>query len=117
MRPAGQRGGRTRRLGQHCQLQRKCTTWAWAGEPIGVMRGYNKAAVALAGAALLISISPARRAFAADSPVSASACSVAGGRDASNNSVTCYFGMTPEQFKEATEAAAKGAATDATGQL
>jgi len=64
------------------------------------MRGYNKTAIVLAGAALLISVSSTGQAFAADNPVSAGACSVAGGRDASNNNLTCnFFGLTPEQFK------------------
>jgi tetratricopeptide (TPR) repeat protein len=90
------------------------------------MRGYQKAAVILASAALLISVPATGRALAADNPVSASAvsagsCSVAGGRDASHNTVTCNFGLTPEEFKQATEAAVAsvvpGEVARATGPL
>jgi tetratricopeptide (TPR) repeat protein len=41
--------------------------------------------------------------------ISAAPCGVAAGRDASNNTVTCNFGLTPEQLKQLTEAAVKGA--------
>src|SRR5260370_11861263 len=37
------------------------------------------------------------------------ACSIATSGRASNNTVTCNFGLTPEQLKQATEAAVKGA--------
>lgn len=46
---------------------------------------------------------------AGDSSISAGACSVAAGRHATNNSLTCIFGLTPEQLKQAIEAAVKGA--------
>jgi tetratricopeptide (TPR) repeat protein len=47
-------------------------------------------------------------AVAADNAATAP-CAFAAGRDISNNAVTCNFGLTPEQLKEATEAAVKGA--------
>ena len=36
-------------------------------------------------------------------------CAIAAGRDASNNTVICNFGLTPEQLKQVTEAAVSGA--------
>lgn len=41
--------------------------------------------------------------------VTATSCSIAAGRDVSNNTVTCNFGLTPEQLKQVTEAAVSGA--------
>ena len=41
--------------------------------------------------------------------ISAAPCGVAAGRDATNNITTCNFGLTPEQLKQLTEAAVKGA--------
>jgi tetratricopeptide (TPR) repeat protein len=49
-------------------------------------------------------------AHAADNvSVSAASCSVAAGRDASNITNICNFGLTPEQLKQLTEAAVRGA--------
>jgi tetratricopeptide (TPR) repeat protein len=48
-------------------------------------------------------------AAAADGAISAAPCGVAAGRDASNNTITCNFGLSPEQLKQLTEAAVKGA--------
>ena len=48
-------------------------------------------------------------ASAADAIVNAAPCSVAAGRDASNNITTCNYGLTPEQLKQLTEAAVRGA--------
>ena len=43
--------------------------------------------------------------FAADDlSVNASACSVAAGGNASNNTLTCNFGLTPEQLRQVTKA-------------
>ena len=53
--------------------------------------------------AIALSLTPARA--AADSAVGAAPCSVAAGHDASNNTLVCNFGLTPEQLK----AAVKGA--------
>lgn len=39
----------------------------------------------------------------------AGSCAIANSGSASGNSVTCNFGLTPEQLKQATEAAVKGA--------
>ena len=61
------------------------------------------------GRMLMAMALPLTAAQAADNAVGAAACSVAGGRDASNNTITCNFGLTPEQLKQATEAAVKGA--------
>ena len=44
-----------------------------------------------------------------DTEVTATDCGIAAGRDASNNTVTCTYGLRPEQVKELTEAAARGA--------
>lgn len=53
---------------------------------------------------------PTTAAHAADNAtISAAPCGVAAGRDASNNTVTCNYGLTPEQLKQLTEAAVRGA--------
>ncbi len=44
-----------------------------------------------------------------DTKVEAGPCSIAATGNASNNTTTCNFGLTPEQLKQATEAAVKGA--------
>jgi hypothetical protein len=44
-----------------------------------------------------------------DTEVTATDCGIAAGRDASNNTVTCTYGLRPEQVKELTKAAARGA--------
>lgn len=44
-----------------------------------------------------------------DTNIEAAQCSVAAGANATSNSVTCNFGLTPEQLKQVTEAAVKGA--------
>jgi tetratricopeptide (TPR) repeat protein len=44
-----------------------------------------------------------------DTTVKADPCSIAAGGDARNNTVTCNFGLTPEQLKELTTAAVAGA--------
>ena len=46
---------------------------------------------------------------AAFNDVSASNCALAAGRDAQNNTITCNYGLTPEQVQELTKAAAAGA--------
>ncbi len=57
---------------------------------------------------IVIALPPAARA-AGDSAVGAAPCGIAAGRDASNNTLTCNFGLTPEQLKQLTEAAVRGA--------
>jgi tetratricopeptide (TPR) repeat protein len=47
---------------------------------------------------------------AADSAATAS-CSFAAGRDVTNNTVTCNLGLTPEELKQATQAATSGGAS------
>jgi len=44
-----------------------------------------------------------------DGSINASACSVAAGGSASNNTLTCNFGLTPEQLRQVTKAAVEGA--------
>jgi hypothetical protein len=44
-------------------------------------------------------------------------CSFASGRDVTGNTVTCNFGLTPEQLKQATEAAVSGATTPLAAQI
>lgn len=55
-----------------------------------------------------ITFAPARA--AGDGAVGAAPCSVAGGRDASNNTLNCNFGLTPEQFRQLTDSVVKGVA-------
>ncbi len=71
------------------------------------MRRGWQAAIGLTLIALALPLTPARA--AADAAVGAAPCSVAAGRDANNNTLVCNFGLTPEQLKQATEAAVKGA--------
>jgi hypothetical protein len=44
-----------------------------------------------------------------DTEVTATDCGIAAGRDASGNTVTCNYGLSPEQVQELTRAAAAGA--------
>jgi hypothetical protein len=74
------------------------------------VRRYYRQEVAAFAAAALIAALVAGDAVAADSTtVTASACALSAGRDASNNTVTCNFGLTQEQLNQLTEAAVKGA--------
>jgi tetratricopeptide (TPR) repeat protein len=70
---------------------------------------YYKAALILTGTGLLLSSLTTAKVAANEISISATECSVAGGRDVSNNVLNCYFGLTPEQLKQLTEAAVKGA--------
>ena len=79
------------------------------------MRRGGEGAVGLILTAIALSLTPAHG--AADSSVGAAPCSVAAGRDASNNTLTCNFGLTPEQLKQLTEAAVKGATEPLTHQI
>jgi hypothetical protein len=72
------------------------------------MRRYHQK-IAVFGAATLIAAFVSTVAIAADSSVSANTCSIAAAGNASNNTLNCYFGLTPDQFKQLTEAAVKGA--------
>jgi hypothetical protein len=81
------------------------------------MHGYLKAPLALSAAAL---ISPAlclRGLALGDSSVNAEQCGVAAGRDASHNTVTCNFGLTPEQLRKVTEGAVAGATSALTKEI
>jgi hypothetical protein len=71
------------------------------------MRRSGKAALGLVIVAIALPLSPARG--GSDGAVRAAPCSVAAGHDANNNTFVCNFGLTPEQLKQATEAAVKGA--------
>ena len=73
------------------------------------MRRYYRKEIAAFTAAVLIAALVAGNSIAADSSVSANTCSVSAGRDASNNTLTCNFGLTPEQLREVTKAAVEGA--------
>ena len=64
-------------------------------------------AVALA-AALALAV-PQTALALGDTRVEAGQCSIAASGSATGNTVTCNFGLTPEQLKQATEAAVKGA--------
>jgi hypothetical protein len=73
------------------------------------MRRYCQKVAAIATAALIAAL-VAGGAIAADGPsVTANDCSIAAGGNASNNTLTCNFGLTPEQLRQVTEAAVKGA--------
>jgi len=64
--------------------------------------------MALALAAILTLAHP-RLAAALGDDVKAGQCGVAAGGNATNNTVTCNFELTPEQLREATKAAVEGA--------
>src|SRR5262245_37806418 len=73
------------------------------------MRRYREEVAAIAAAALIAAL-VAGDAIAADGPsVAANDCSIAAAGNASNNTLTCNFGLTPEQLRQVTEAAVKGA--------
>jgi tetratricopeptide (TPR) repeat protein len=60
--------------------------------------------------AALLTVVAAHAAFAlGDRKIDAAPCSIATGENASNNSITCNFGLTDEQLKQVTAAAVKGA--------
>lgn len=79
------------------------------------MRRGWQAAVGLILTAIALPATTARAAN--DSAVGTASCSVAAGRDASNNTLTCNFGLTPEQLKQLTEAAVRGATEPLTHQI
>src|SRR5947209_7726844 len=81
------------------------------------MRRHHHQEVAAFAAAALIAALVAGDAISADSSVSANACSAAAGRDASNNTLTCNFGLSPEQLREVTKAAVKGATGALIGRM
>jgi hypothetical protein len=64
------------------------------------------AAVALSAALIT---SGEQTAVALGDKVEAGSCAIANSGSASGNTVTCNFGLTPEQLKQVTEAAVKGA--------
>jgi tetratricopeptide (TPR) repeat protein len=72
-------------------------------------------AKAMMRAAFLAAVSAAmivlghQAAVALGDKVEAGSCAIANSGSASGNSVTCNFGLTPEQLKQVTEAAVKGA--------
>jgi hypothetical protein len=66
----------------------------------------------LAGACLrryLVLAHPHLAAALGDTDVKSGACSIATGGNATKNTITCNFGLTPEQLREATKAAVAGA--------
>ena len=66
---------------------------------------------------MLILAYAAGEVFADDLSVNASACSVAAGGNASNNTLTCNFGLTPEQLRQVTKAAVEGATSPLMDQI
>jgi hypothetical protein len=56
-----------------------------------------------------LSVAVPSAAFALGDKVEAGSCAIASSGGASNNSITCNFGLTDAQLKQATEAAVKGA--------
>jgi hypothetical protein len=80
------------------------------------MRGCSKSALDLVAlAAILPACCSSGR--AANDSISAAQCSVAGGRDASNNTMTCNFGLSPEQLRQVTNAAVEGVTTPLMDQI
>ena len=73
------------------------------------MRRYHQEVAAFAAAALIVALVAGDASATEGSPVTASTCSLAAGRDVSNNRLTCNFGLTPEQLREVTKAAVEGA--------
>ena len=65
--------------------------------------------LALVFGAILVLAHPHLAAALGDTDVKAGACSIATGGNATNNIMTCNFGLTPEQIREATKAAVAGA--------
>jgi tetratricopeptide (TPR) repeat protein len=65
--------------------------------------------LALVFGAILVLAHPHLAAALGDTDVKAGACSIATGGNATNNTITCNFGLTPEQLREATKAAVAGA--------
>jgi hypothetical protein len=64
---------------------------------------------ALVFGAILVLAHPHLAAALGDTDVKAGACSIATGGNATKNTITCNFGLTPEQLREATKAAVAGA--------
>jgi tetratricopeptide (TPR) repeat protein len=62
------------------------------------MRRYYKE-IAACGAAALIATFVSGAVIAANSSVTANTCSIAAGGNASNNTLNCYIGLTPEQLR------------------
>src|SRR5262245_33328917 len=71
-------------------------------------RRWQAELAALCLALLAWAAAPQTRLALGDS-VTASDCSIAAGGSVTNNTVTCNFGLTPEQLKELTKAAVAGA--------
>jgi hypothetical protein len=75
------------------------------GNPVTAPRPW----LALTFGALLVLAHPHLAAALGDTDVKAGACSIATGGNATKNTITCNFGLTPEQLREATKAAVAGA--------
>ena len=100
--PCAMRRGRwARRPGQHGQLRHG--TKSTEGNPVIALR------LALVFRAILVLAHPHLAAALGDTDVKAGACSIATGGNATKNTITCNFGLTPEQLREATKAAVAGA--------
>lgn len=73
------------------------------------MRRQRQEVASRLAAALLALLVAGESAAAVGSSVTATTCAIAAGRDASQNTVTCNYGLTPEQLREVTKAAVEGA--------
>ena len=73
------------------------------------MRGYVKTALIVVPVALISPALSVSTLVLGDTSTSAGPCSVAAGFNASNNTLTCNFGLTPEQLRKLTKAAVEGA--------
>jgi hypothetical protein len=71
-----------------------------------MMRAAILAVVALSAAMIVFGH---QRAVALGDNVEAGSCAIANSGSATGNTITCNFGLTPEQLKQVTEAAVKGA--------
>jgi hypothetical protein len=96
------RGRWARRLGQHGQLRHGAKSAET--NPVTAPRSW----LALVFGATLVLAHPHLAALG-DTDVKAGACSIATGGNATNNTMTCNFGLTPEELREATKAAVAGA--------
>jgi hypothetical protein len=67
--------------------------------------------------AMLVLVHPRSVAALGDTDIKAERCSIAAGETASNNTFICNFGLTPEQLKQITEAAVKGATEPLVAQI
>jgi tetratricopeptide (TPR) repeat protein len=77
----------------------------------------RRSSLALAAAVAVILLCPHDAEALGDTTISAGTCGVAAGGSVTGNTVTCNFGLTPEQLREVTQAAVTGATASLAGQI